>query len=76
MKKSISLILVALVLAGCSFFQKKERHNHSSSKRRYSKHNNNETKQRQVLLKLQRLSLLQLLKRNTQTAPVPKNRLY
>ena len=24
MKKSISLILVALVLAGCSFFQKKE----------------------------------------------------
>ena len=65
MKKSISLILVALVLAGCSF-SKRKKTQPLKHKRRLLKAQQQRNKQRQVLLKLQRLSLLQLLKRNTQ----------
>ena len=73
MKKSISLILVALVLAGCSFFQRKKTQP-LKHKRRLLKAQQQRNKQRQVLLKLQRLSLQQLLKHSTQRLPF--QRLY
>ena len=68
MKKSISLILVALVLAGCSF-SKRKKTQPLKLKQRLLKAQPQRNKQRQVLLKLQRLSLLQLLRRNMQRLP-------